>query len=436
MASVTISWLLGSLLFFVTFARELKVVEGSLQHFHGKQFGSFIPMVEIGLGGDGKQKILGQLDTGSADLVLAQKNSAACEKQQQDCQDVPKGAGSFDPDRAPGTTKLDIPFNASFVSGESFTGQFIKTGVQIGDKITQNVQLGLYSEAQQPEDTPMFPIFGTGPIGGTAAKVPYPNVPEQMKLANMTNANAYGVYMNDFRGTNGQVVFGGYDTAKFQGQLQEAPVVQNSARNGDLVIDFSSLNLVPGADSSARLANASATMQQKVDLSGGKPLPPAFLDTGSPSVILPKEMVQNLARTLGANFSDDQGMGPVDCGLARSDAVMEFGFNKDSIKIRLPLEMMLEPKAKTGSDDCMLAVLPSDGPDKDIATLGAAMMQAAYIVFDIDQKRLLMAQAKPNVTESAIKELPPVERGGTRNPQSAKTGRKGAEGLQGSSDKK
>ena len=45
----------------------------------------------------------------------------------------------------------------------------------------------------------------------------------------------------------------------------------------------------------------------------------------------------------------------------------------------------------------------SDGDDT--ASLGAPFMQGAYIVFDLDQKKIMMANANINATNSNLQKL-------------------------------
>lgn len=197
MAFLSLLLLLGGMAIQVS-AQGPKVVVVEIQHFSGEQFGPFIPMMELGLEG-GSQKVLAQLDTGSADLVLAKKGSDICRKQEKDCQDIPEGAGSFLPSNNSSTKVLKEPFNASFVSGESFTGTFAKTGIQIGDAMVEGAQFGLYDEANQPDDLPLFPICGTGFVGAESTDNKYPNLPAQMVATNKTNTNTTSCYINDFR---------------------------------------------------------------------------------------------------------------------------------------------------------------------------------------------------------------------------------------------
>ncbi|PHH93274.1 hypothetical protein CDD83_8785 [Cordyceps sp. RAO-2017] len=136
-----------------------------------------------------------------------------------------------------------------------------------------------------------------------------------------------------------------------------------------------------------------------VDLTPKEGLIPALVDTGNPENSIPGPVLQNLAKALGADFNDEEGfVEPFDCSKING-ASMRFTFNKNAI-IDVPLEMMLIPEKITGEKTCDLAMTASDA-----ISLGSPFMQAAYIVFDSGNKRMLLGQAVINTTESAVEQV-------------------------------
>lgn len=251
---------------------------------------------------------------------------------------------------------------------------------------------------------------------------------------------------NTLGGPSGSCVFGGIDEAKFHGELQELKWLPFPGEDEitDPVVEFSSVRFIPGSGTGNKKGGAgnqtreferrlrekegpdsqkgrSRTGDEKkagdqdqgsqkmVDLSGGKKLPPALIDSGASVLLLPLDTMKSLAKEVGASLDDDlndDGLS-VDYGIVNSGAMLQVGFGKDRVLIQVPLDMMVQPADLTGEDKCTLALFVAEGEDGVIATLGSVLLQAAYTAFDNDQKRLLMAPAKLNVTESSIKELPP-----------------------------
>lgn len=208
-------------------------------------------------------------------------------------------------------------------------------------------------------------------------------------------------------GPDGSITFGGVDTAKFQGDLKAAPLVRdNLGQLPSFVVDFSSVTLSSG-NSTGQGRQRRQRNRNTVDLAPRNGLDVALIDSGAPSVDLPAASVRSLAKALDTTFNEDDGsLGNVPCSLGQQGMSLSFGFNNDNAKVQVPLELMMLPAQSTGAGqaeggaDCFLPVFATD----DLATLGAPFMQAAYIVFDMDDQRLLMAQAVLNATESNVQE--------------------------------
>lgn len=200
-------------------------------------------------------------------------------------------------------------------------------------------------------------------------------------------------------------MFGGVDMAKFTGELQEAPIEpNNTGAMPSFVIGFSSLKMaIGGARSNARSpCNGPPRMPAVQDLTPFNGLKISLLDSGNPGIGIPAASIKKMAKGLGTTFSERDGLGLVDCNLVNSQSMLTFGFNQDKIKINVPLDTIVVPQRFVNKTGCALPIFPSQG----LPSLGFPFLQSAYVVFDMDKQRLLLAQAKLNVTESNIKEFP------------------------------
>ncbi|RYN58521.1 hypothetical protein AA0118_g7378 [Alternaria tenuissima] len=342
------------------------------------------------------QLITAILDTGSSDLVIPRTGSRICQDKQQQCSGTPFVTGSFDTDRDTSITDVNTELNTSFANGAVFQGGFVKTTLMLGNQSVSDSQLGVIEQGSLPPGNPLFPIFGIGPIENEVVQPPYQNTLANLKDTGAINANVYGIFMNDFRSPEGSIVFGGVDTAKFQSPLQDAGplLLNNGGVASQFVIDFSSMQLVSGNSSSSR---------SNVDLAPRGGLPPALIDTGNPSLNIPSASLRAMAMVIGANFDDQAGqLGSVPCDLGSRGESLSFGFNNQA-KISTPLAAMLVRDSSSGTTECFLPMFSSDGDDT--ASLGAPFMQGAYIVFDLDQKKIMMANANINATNSNLQKL-------------------------------
>ncbi|KAG6034686.1 hypothetical protein E4U41_006450 [Claviceps citrina] len=365
--------------------------------------GGFRPFVEFFVAG---QVLTGLLDTGSSDWTMPRTGSEFCKSAGEQC-DAGFRTGSFDLKKA-GMLARDLqePFQASYTGGASFGGTFIEAPLQVmagGEPVT--AKMGLVEWGGVPTGQVSFPVLGVGPVPGESSPNHYPNVPARFKDSGKTKANAFGLFLGDFRSPNGgSVVWGGYDAAKFDGELRPAPLVKNN--NGEIssfVVDLSSIRLVAsnGSEKAApgshggheprvgrkQPAVSSRPEQETVSTAEGDSKPPTFarnplgrpknaasyehkrsdlsakaifrravsgnlltndappvviLDTGVPQIIVPEATLKQLGTMLNAAPPGPLGEFVVDCGrVGGMDLV--FGMNKDAIQIRVPLDSILAP---------------------------------------------------------------------------------------------
>ncbi|EKG17065.1 Peptidase A1 [Macrophomina phaseolina MS6] len=380
----------------VVLAQGLNVVETPL--IHSTKTPPFTALIKAGFGTPA-QEVTGVFDTGSSDLVIPRRDSAICQDVQQQCSGTDFETGAVRPNSSSLLVQR-TPFATNFVNGVQLDGTVAVGAVSFGGSAVSKVQFGLVSNGSLPPQTPLVPIFGVGPIQGEAAQELYPNLPAQMKAEGKIKSNAFSLYMNDFRAANGSVLFGGTDSAKFSGELRSMPIlVNNDNQIPSFVVSWDALEFVS--------ANNTEPPAQKTNLAP-EGLPVTLLDSGNPGMSMPSAMLSALADQMGTTFNRDEGVGPVRCNAA--DSKLVFGFRQASVD--LPMEMLMLPLTNDDGSPATdnagepLCQLPVDVSDEEPASLGAPFLQAAYVVFDMDNQQILMAQAVVNATDSQIQEYP------------------------------
>jgi hypothetical protein len=133
--------------------------------------------------------------------------------------------------------------------------------------------------------------------------------------------------------------------------------------------------------------------------------PPVLIDTGNRSLNVPSASLRALAMALGTDFNEQaSALGSVPCDLGSRGESLSFSFNNNNrAKVSNPLAEMLVRDSSSGTTQCFLLMFPSDADDT--ASLGAPFMQGAYIFFDLDRRRMLMAEADMDATGSNLKTL-------------------------------
>lgn len=143
-------------------------------------------------------------------------------------------------------------------------------------------------------------------------------------------------------------------------------------------------------------------------------LPPAFLDTGNPAVNIPQESIETLVKALGAEILDGF-VSRIKCKSLQGKA-LRFGFNRNNAVIDVPVDLLVVPSDVSndlGADlppgmcNTVIGTSKSLPAGLNIASLSAPVMQAMYVVFDVERSRLVFAPALINSTASHLRELGP-----------------------------
>ncbi|KAJ6784994.1 hypothetical protein PWT90_03679 [Aphanocladium album] len=408
-----------------------RVVEVTVKHERNIRQGSFLPRITMAIGSP-PQDFSALFDTGSGDLLVGKTGSDFCAIGGANCSAIAQGGrGSLNLNSSAAPETIG-PLAAHYFNGELNLGEFKKADAVFGGVTVKDLQFGLVDALTEdfPEanNAPLAPLLGVGPIlGETPNTTAYPNLPARMRDIGTIRSNVFGVYLNDFRGTDGSVVFGGVDAAKFTGELKEAPLVPVADTNkaSRFQVAFSSLQLInaegvnkpskarshvgAGSNCPSPVTGNATAPNDAVNLAPSGGFPPAFIDTGNSQILIPQSSVDMLAKSLGGQLRDGF-IGPVDCNALQGKS-LRFGFNNDNVVVDLPLELTLVPKELSTLQDgtCETVIGPSDSLSQEfgLVSLGAPMMQSMYIVFDVERNRLLFAPAVMNSTQSDVRELGP-----------------------------
>lgn len=200
--------------------------------------------------------------------------------------------------------------------------------------------------------------------------------------------------------SSGAVVFGGYDTAKYKGELATFSIITQGLDEPRLAVPFISLSVTDANDNTTLLWY----------IKDGDPPKPAILDSGTPITRLPIVAYAELYLYLENvfNIKPDKD-GYVDCGLAALKGQVNFGFYDPvtgaSMTISVPFSE-IAPQVDNGR--CGFGFLPeplsnvTSQPIAPFVFFGDTMMRSAYMVFNYDTQSISLAQANFNVAASNL----------------------------------
>ncbi|MCJ1388298.1 hypothetical protein MMC18_001144 [Xylographa bjoerkii] len=339
------------------------------------------------------QSMLLALDTGSSDIeVLA---PSLCTNPQSVCNPnglYPVNAGSYNTSMSSTSKFLSGGAVAAYSDTTAFSGSLYSDTLNVAGVSITNMTIAVVQNATAPPSLPIYGIMGIGYAGLEAGVTfnnsnPYPTLVQQMKSQGLINQLAYSIYLNDKSATTGSILFGGIDNAKFSGNLAAVPIQPNTPPRFE--VPWTSLTFST-AGTNISLLNA--------------PIP-AVLDSGASFISLTPDIANSIIAGLGISTENGYSL-PCYYGDAQAD--FTFGFNNDpSATIDVPLASLLNPVIVSGvqqTDEngdavCDLAV---DAGASDFVVLGDSFMRSAYVVFDLDDDIIALAQASLNSTTSNI----------------------------------
>lgn len=299
-------------------------------------------------------------------------------------------------------------FQIQYLDGSTASGDYITDHFEIGDTVIESLQMGLANQTASGTG-----VLGIGFTANEAAETPYPNLVDQMVEQEFIPTKAYSLYLNDYQSSTGSILFGGVDTEKFIGGLTVIPILPDAQTQnftsftvGMTAVSFSFPN---GTTHNASLRGGSLD---------------AVLDSGTTLSYFPDDVASPLFEALGAfTYSSlgSVGLTMVECSLATSGLELSFRFN-DSVSIVVPAdEVVIDAFGPVNGaispeipleNPCLFGIqnsgdsLPSEGARQiDFALLGDTFLRSAYVVYDLDNNQIALAQANLNSTDTNVQEL-------------------------------
>ncbi|RYP05828.1 hypothetical protein DL764_003539 [Monosporascus ibericus] len=343
------------------------------------------------------------VDTGSSDVWVLDSDANLCTSSIMQEEYGGGCIATFDPPESSTYTALsDAPFQIVYLDGSGANGTYFQDHINIGGTEIESLQMGLAEDS-----TINSGLLGIGYSANVAARDPYPTIIDLLEEQGLIAIRAYSLWLNAYSADMGTILFGGVDTEKFLGELIAVPVLPDG-RTGiyhSFAVALSSLTLNYTDGSS------DTVIQQPV---------PVILDSGTTLTYLPPRIADYIYNALGA--VDDTwytGLVYIDCAYLRNESglTFDFQFGGDSGPlVRVPVnEVVLDnvmeyvemglpipPGMPFADDVCSFGIHPGD---QGIYLLGDTFLRSAYVVYDLENHEVAMAQANVNTTRSNVLEI-------------------------------
>lgn len=349
--------------------------------------------IEVGLGTPAQQFNL-LIDTGSSDLWVIDETNPYCSTSEAD---INSGSaincsvsGVFNSGDSSTFKKNNSDFFISYGDNTVAEGDWATDTLHLQGQSINTMSFGLGSTTNSS-----IGILGIGYMSNEATvsldnPYTYENLPFRLRNEGIIKTAAYSLWLNDINSDEGNILFGGVDHDKYSGSLVKLPTLKSSpsaSSPNTFLISFDGLTF-----------NQSGTSEEMITSSIT-----ALLDSGTSLSYFPTALAETLLDSFNASYSSSLGYYIQSCNL-EGNLVYKFG----TAEINVPFSSLLIPiqdrssnpaTLSNGDPACAIGILPSS---YKFALLGDTFMRNAYIVFDLQNDAIALAQAIHNVTSSNV----------------------------------
>lgn len=352
------------------------------------------------------QEVQLDIDTGSSDIWMFGVNS--CDQTKYLC-----AGGVFNESSSTSITILSRgTFRIQyFTQGSGVIGDYISDNFGIGSQTINNLTMGVASKAVSVNTGIMGIGFDTDEAAYASAIAhgdtnvqPYANLLDVMKSQGLVDSRSYSLYLDDLEAATGSIVFGGYDKAKFQGDLSILDI-QPNAQTGNYSEFSVILSSVGVTDHSGSTVLTTPNMPNIV-----------ILDSGTAFTIIPQDLLDEIVSYFGA-VNDPTYSYIVRCDLNGMGGTLDYQFaGPTGPVISVPFSELAVPLVDFQGDNpvpitddaghpiCELGLSSPSTPDEPLL-FGDTFLRSAYVVYDLDSLQIGIAQTLFNVTDSNIQAI-------------------------------
>lgn len=293
-------------------------------------------------------------------------------------------------------------FDISYVDGSFSNGDYFMDTFQIAGATVSNVTMGLGLNT-----TIAYGLVGVGYTLNEAIvdtenslSAAYPNLPVVMVNEGLIDTNAYSLWLNDLDANKGNILFGGIDTEKYVGNLTRIDILENNKTKvyDSFLVPVTSL-LAVSASGTDELTSSAFPIE-------------VVLDSGTTLSYLPSDIAEQIWTEVGATYTPEVGLALLPCRMQKSEGHFSFGFaGPDGPRINVSMDELVLDLVTSGPPPTFISG-PFEGEDacefgiqnstKSPFLLGDTFLRSAYVVYDLVNNEIGIAQTDFNATGSNI----------------------------------
>ena len=323
------------------------------------------------------------IDTGSSDLWVLASSASVCSdpSNRAGCAQ----SGTYAANVSSSYIYKNSAFNVTYTDTSGASGDYATDTLRIANLTVQNFQFGIGYKSNTPQSILGigYPTNEAGP--NRVGQQPYNNLPAAMAGTSVIGANAYSLYLNDLEANAGSILFGGVDAAKYNPPLLTVPVVKESQTYAEFIIALTALG----------------QNGQQGSIASGQAIP-ALLDSGSSLTYLPDNLVNGIYAAYGAQYNAQTGAATVDCNLMNTQGSVDFTFSGVTVSVSNAELVLLGGQSPSGQPYCIFGVSPAGA---SAPVLGDTFLRSAYVVYDLDNGQIGLAQTRFNTSDSDVRAI-------------------------------
>jgi hypothetical protein len=292
----------------------------------------------------------------------------------------------YDPSSSSSYNFLSTGFHFNYVDGSGVSGDYATDTFSINGVTLNGLQFAVANrKASEPYGTLGLAYAVqeiTVTVNGTQ---PYPNLPQALANKGAINSNAYSIWLDDRSSKSGNLLFGGVDTEKYTGELRSISIVPKQVSTANLSVPLTEIRfgdrvIFGGQNSTTTSASA---------------------DFSTTLTYLPDDVTMVLYNVVNAKYSETTGAAIIDCAQAENTAVLSFTLSWPIVNVTMG-ELVIPFTNTDGKTACIFGVGPAGNTG---IILGQTFLRSAYVVYNLANNELSIAQTKFNSKTTNVLEI-------------------------------
>ena len=336
------------------------------------------------------------VDTGSSDLWANTDGSQICRSTSS--QDIPCSvSGTYTANDSSSYKYVNSDFQIKYADGTGASGDYVTDAFSMGGATVQNLQFGVGYKSTSSQGVmgigyPALEALVQNDDDAFGQPSPYDNIPQAMVKQGLINSNAYSLWLDDINSLTGSILFGGVDTAKYTGSLVTLDIVPEGGKPIEMIVTLDGASVSVGGNNQTALSQSISVL----------------LDSGSTLSYLPNTTAETIYQAVGAQYDSREQLAFCSCSLANSSDTMSFSFAGGQKVISIDMADMVLQGGISQNQDCTFGIAPQPddaGGSGTSYTLGDSFIRNAYVVYDIDNNQISLAQTDRDATTSNVMEI-------------------------------